>query len=34
VFLALSGLMIVLWRKEFAMRKRAVAVGATSGRTT
>jgi hypothetical protein len=34
VFLALAGLMIVLWRKEFAMRKRQVAgVAATSGRT-
>jgi protein SCO1/2 len=34
VFLALAGLMTVLWRKEFAMRKRQVAVAATSGRTT
>jgi protein SCO1 len=33
VFLALAGLMTVLWRKEFAMRKRQVAVAATSGRT-
>ena len=34
VFLVLAGLMTVLWRKEFAMRKRRVAVAATSGRTT
>ncbi len=34
VFFALAGLMTVLWRKEFAMRKRRVAVAATSGRTT
>jgi protein SCO1/2 len=33
VFLALAGLMTVLWRKEFAMRKRSVAVAATEGRT-
>lgn len=31
VFLALAGLMTVLWRKEFAMRKRQVAVAAASG---
>ena len=33
VFFAMAGLMTVLWRKEFAMRKRRVAVAATSGRT-
>ena len=34
VFFALAGLMTVLWRKELAMKKRPVAVAATSGRTT
>ncbi|HEX3905721.1 MAG TPA: SCO family protein [Polyangia bacterium] len=33
VFFALAGLMTVLWRKELAMRKRRVAVGAADGRT-
>ncbi len=31
VFFALAGLLTVLWRKEFALRKRQVAVAATSG---
>ena len=30
-FFALAGLLTVLWRKEFAMRKRQVAVAASSG---
>jgi hypothetical protein len=34
VFLALAGLLTVLWRKEFQMRKKRVASGvaATNGR--
>jgi protein SCO1/2 len=34
VFFALAGLLIVLWRKELAMKKRPGRVAATTGRTT
>ncbi len=33
VFLALAGLLTVLWRKELAMKRRRARVAATNGRT-